>query len=66
MYAGEGGEPHGAWQQILLSVLTTSDPLGYPLPNPRLHAAIMRVARALAFEEEEFSSPDEAELDHEQ
>jgi len=52
--------------------LTTPDPLHYPLPHPDLlsiHAALMRVARAAgvtAFEEDEWDSQDEEDLEQQQ
>ncbi|RPB27282.1 hypothetical protein L211DRAFT_846109 [Terfezia boudieri ATCC MYA-4762] len=50
-------------------LLTTPDPVDYPLPHPdllSLHAALMRVARAAgatAIEEDEFIWSDEEELE---
>ncbi|KAF8432167.1 hypothetical protein BGX38DRAFT_262241 [Terfezia claveryi] len=59
----EGRDP------TLVTSLTTSDPVDYPLPHPdllSLHAAVMRVARAAgatAFEEDELLWSDEDELE---
>ena len=59
-------------QTVFIFSFTTTDPLHYPLPHPdllSLHGALMRVARAAgaaAFEEDEWDSRYEEDLERQQ